>query len=61
MGRIQASRKSADPAAARSVKGDSIVTRIVHPVVPPKVEYRLTPGGEVVYPVLDELLYWAQR
>src|ERR1700688_3662573 len=34
---------------------------LVHPVVPPKVEYRLTPSGKDLCPALDELLYWAQR
>lgn len=45
----------------RDLEDDGIVTRIVHPVVPPKVEYRLTPGGEELCPALDELLFWAQR
>ena len=29
----------------RDLERDGIVARTVHPVVPPKVEYRLTPGG----------------
>jgi len=45
----------------RSLERDGIIARTVHPVVPPKVEYRLTPGGEDLCPALDELLYWAQR
>ena len=45
----------------RDLERDGIVARIVHPVVPPKVEYRLTPGGEELCPALDELLFWAQR
>lgn len=45
----------------RDLEGDGIVARTVHPVVPPKVEYRLTPGGEELCPALDELLLWAQR
>ena len=45
----------------RDLERDGIVQRKVHPVVPPKVEYRLTPGGEELCPALDELLYWAQR
>ena len=45
----------------RDLERDGVVQRIVHPVVPPKVEYRLTPGGEELCPALDELLYWAQR
>jgi len=45
----------------RDLERDGIVARTVHPVVPPKVEYRLTPGGEELCPGLDELLFWAQR
>jgi DNA-binding HxlR family transcriptional regulator len=45
----------------RDLERDGVVARIVHPVVPPKVEYRLTPGGEELCPALDELLFWAQR
>src|SRR5260370_864355 len=45
----------------RDLESDGIVRRVVHPVVPPKVEYSLTPGGEELCPALDELLFWAQR
>ena len=45
----------------RSLERDGVIARTVHPVVPPKVEYRLTAGGEELCPALDELLYWAQR
>jgi DNA-binding HxlR family transcriptional regulator len=45
----------------RDLERDGIVARIVHPVVPPKVEYHLTAGGEELCPALDELLFWAQR
>src|ERR1700732_3797129 len=45
----------------RGLERDGVVSRLVHPVVPPKVEYRLTPSGRDLCPALDELLYWAQR
>jgi len=45
----------------RDLERDGVVRRVVHPAVPPKVEYSLTPGGEEMCPALDELLYWAQR
>jgi DNA-binding HxlR family transcriptional regulator len=45
----------------RDLERDGIIARIVHPVVPPKVEYRLTAGGEELCPALDELLFWAQQ
>ncbi len=45
----------------RDLERDGVVRRLVHPVVPPKVEYSLTRGGEELCPALDELLFWAQR
>ena len=45
----------------RGLERDGVVSRLVHPVAPPKVEYRLTPSGKDLCPALDELLYWAQR
>ena len=45
----------------RDLERDGVVSRVVHPVVPPKVEYALTSGGEELCPALDELLFWAQR
>src|ERR1700694_6063728 len=45
----------------RGLERDGVVSRLVHPVVPPKVEYRMTPSGRDLCPALDELLYWAQR
>lgn len=45
----------------RGLEHDGVVRRTVHPTVPPKVEYSLTPGGEELCPALDELLYWSQR
>ena len=45
----------------RELERDGIVTRTVHPQVPPKVEYRLTGWGKAVCPALDALLEWAAR
>ena len=45
----------------RELERQGIVHRVVHPVVPPKVEYSLTPGGEELCPALDELLAWARK
>ena len=42
----------------RDLERDGVVRRLVHPVVPPKVEYSLTPGGEELCPALDALLDW---
>lgn len=43
----------------RQMEQDSIVRRIVHHQVPPKVEYGLTDWGQSLCPVLDALLKWA--
>src|SRR5216684_9036584 len=45
----------------RQLERDGIVARIVHPQVPPKVEYHLTKWGQSLCPALDELLTWAER
>ena len=42
----------------RTLEGDGIVTRTVHPSVPPQVEYALTPLGESLSPVFDALMDW---
>ncbi len=42
----------------RQMEADGIVRRIVHPQVPPKVEYGLTAWGQALCPALDELLKW---
>jgi len=43
----------------RELERDGIVTRTVHPQVPPKVEYALTKWGQPMCPALDQLLEWA--
>jgi DNA-binding HxlR family transcriptional regulator len=44
----------------RQLEADGVVTRIVHPQVPPKVEYHLTAWGQSLCPALDALLVWAE-
>lgn len=43
----------------RQLEKDGIVHRTVYPVIPPKVEYSLTPWGQSLCPVLDAILRWA--
>jgi len=43
----------------RQMEGDGIVRRVLHPQVPPKVEYGLTEWGQALCPVLDAMLQWA--
>jgi DNA-binding HxlR family transcriptional regulator len=42
----------------RQLEADGMVRRIVHPQVPPKVEYLLTDWGQSLCPALDSLLKW---
>lgn len=42
----------------RQLEADGMIRRIVHPQVPPKVEYRLTDWGQSLCPSLDSLLKW---
>jgi DNA-binding HxlR family transcriptional regulator len=43
----------------RELERDGVVSRTVHPQVPPKVEYDLTEWGKAMCPALDALLEWA--
>jgi DNA-binding HxlR family transcriptional regulator len=40
---------------------DKIIFRTVYPVVPPKVEYALTPYGETLRPVFESLISWGNN
>ena len=44
----------------RELEADGIVHRKVFPVVPPKVEYSLTPKGEELRPVIAALGAWGK-
>ena len=40
----------------RELERDGIIQRKVYPVIPPKVEYTLTPKGKKLKPVFNELI-----
>ena len=42
----------------RSLESDGIVTRMVYPEVPPRVEYSLSELGETIRPILDAMAVW---
>lgn len=44
----------------RELEEDGIVHREVYPVVPPKVEYSLTPYGQSLKPILKQLYLWGE-
>jgi DNA-binding HxlR family transcriptional regulator len=45
----------------RNLERDGIVARTVYPVVPPHVEYALTPLGTTLVEALRSLCLWAQE
>ena len=45
----------------RALERDGLVLRTVYPVVPPKVEYALTPLGETLIEPLAAISAWAER
>ena len=44
----------------RGMERDGLIARNVHTVVPPRVEYALTPIGRSLIPLLRELCHWAK-
>jgi DNA-binding HxlR family transcriptional regulator len=45
----------------RNLERNGLVEREVHPVVPPKVEYALTPLGASLQPLLEAVCQWSER
>lgn len=45
----------------RELEGSGLVSRKVHPVVPPRVDYALTPLGETLKPVIAALAAWGEE
>ena len=44
----------------RGLEHNGLVEREVYPVVPPKVEYSLTPLGMSLQPLLEEICQWSE-
>jgi DNA-binding HxlR family transcriptional regulator len=45
----------------RHLERDGLVTRTVHPTVPPQVEYALTDSGRSLHEVLLQLVDWTEE
>ncbi|GIG69956.1 winged helix-turn-helix transcriptional regulator [Phytomonospora endophytica] len=45
----------------RNLERDGLLTRVVYPTVPPKVEYETTPMARELYASLVMLTTWAER
>jgi DNA-binding HxlR family transcriptional regulator len=44
----------------RQLERDGLVRRTVHPVVPPRVEYELTPLGTTLHETIQSLVTWTE-
>ncbi|WP_461036490.1 winged helix-turn-helix transcriptional regulator [Streptomyces mayteni] len=44
----------------RNLERDGLVLRTVHPVVPPRVEYELTPLGRTLLTTIQALVEWTE-
>ena len=44
----------------KELERDGLITRHEYPQVPPRVEYALTPLGNSLMEVLDQLCYWGE-
>lgn len=42
----------------RELEDDGLIVRTVYPVVPPRVEYSLTPLGQSLFPILEAMYQW---
>ena len=45
----------------RELEEVGIVERIIYPVIPPKVEYKLTKSGKKLLPILEDLHDWGKE
>lgn len=45
----------------RELEHDGLIVRTVYAEVPPRVEYRLSPLGESLRPILDAVAAWGTR
>lgn len=45
----------------RGLERDGLVTRTVHPVVPPRVDYALTDLGRSLSATITDLVHWAEH
>lgn len=45
----------------RQLERDGLVSRTVHPVVPPRVDYELTPLGRTLHATIQSLVVWTEQ
>lgn len=45
----------------RELEADGVIERIVYAEVPPRVEYRITPFGNTLLPIIDAMKVWGRN
>jgi DNA-binding HxlR family transcriptional regulator len=44
----------------RELETDGIIERIIYAEIPPRVEYKITPYGSTLLPIIDSMYQWAK-
>ncbi len=44
----------------REVEADGVISRIIFPEIPPRVEYSITEFGATLLPIIDSMYQWAK-
>ncbi|GHG34473.1 helix-turn-helix transcriptional regulator [Streptomyces zaomyceticus] len=45
----------------RQLERDGLITRTIHPVIPPRVDYTLTPLGTTLHTTIQTLVNWTEH
>lgn len=45
----------------RELEEDNLISRMIYPTVPPKVEYTITEKGMSLYPILNAMCEWGEK
>ncbi|MDP1813703.1 MAG: helix-turn-helix domain-containing protein [Leadbetterella sp.] len=45
----------------RELESDGIIERIIYAEIPPRVEYKITPYGSSILPIIDSMYQWGKK
>ena len=45
----------------RELEADGILERIIYAEIPPRVEYKITPYGSTLLPIIDSMYQWGKQ
>ena len=45
----------------RELESDGIIERIIYAEIPPRVEYKITPYGSSILPIIDSMYQWGKQ